>query len=74
MPNDLKPKPIPNHENPLVAIIRLLPTKVRERAFYFSALLIAGVVVFGLWHAPGTTLAGGSSLGLVAWIKGFFGK
>ena len=61
-------------EHVVVAVVRLLPAKVRERFCYAclgAALLALGL---GLFLAPQATLAGGSGVALLSWVKRMFGR
>ena len=60
-------KPLPERDSAWAAIIKSLPLRVRERAFYFSACLLFAFVMFLAWRAP--AVAGGG-IGLLALVKG----
>ena len=56
-------------ETPLANVLAKLPLKVRFRAYCITVGAITVVVLFGLWHAPTTTVAGTSGLSFMAWIR-----
>ncbi|OWQ46620.1 hypothetical protein CDL60_14260 [Roseateles noduli] len=62
------------HEHVVLGVLRLLPPKVRERFCYvcLAAALIA--LGLGLYLVPQATVAGGSGVALVAWLKRLFGR
>jgi len=58
----------------LVAVLKLLPVKRRECAFY--AALCAGLLVVGaaLYAAPSVTVGAGSGAGVLLWVRRLLGR
>ncbi len=57
-----------------VELFKLLPQRQRMPVFLITLFVVAGVVCFGLYHAPTTSIVTVSGAKLLSWVRGLLPK
>lgn len=58
----------------VVAVLKLLPQRVRERFCYVLLAVVLTVAVVGMYQAPLPTAAGTAGIGVLSWLARVFGR
>lgn len=64
----------PTNDRLVVAVLKLLPQRVRERFCYVLLAVVLTVAVVGMYQAPLPTAAGTAGMGLLSWLARVFGR
>lgn len=64
----------PNPDRLVVAVLKLLPQRVRERFCYVLLATALTVAIVGMYQAPLYTAASTAGIGVLSWLARVFGR
>lgn len=69
-----QPKSTSTRDPLFVAVLKLLPQRVRERFCYVALAVLLTAVIVGFMHAPTLTAVSGSGMSALYWLSRLLGR